>query len=67
MKTYNIPITWQSVKTYEVQANSLQEAAKKALQEFFTENDPNYIEDSYDIDSIIEDDYPSESIDFTKL
>jgi hypothetical protein len=65
MKTYIIPIIFQSVKEYTVEAKNLQEAIDISIKMFFSEKDENYIEDSYEIDGSIEDSYPDES--FTTL
>ncbi len=62
-KTYKIPIYWESYKTYELEAENLQDAVNKALEQFFSEPDEHYIDDSCDIDGIVFDDYPDE--DFT--
>ena len=69
MTEYKIPITWQSVKTYRVEADNLQDAVKKALKAFFNDSTigEEYIEDSFEIDEIIEDEYPEETIDWNKL
>ena len=68
MKNYNIPIVWQTIKNYEVEANTLQEAIEKALKKFFAEpcRDGEYLEDSYEVDGIIEDNYPNEEYDVDK-
>lgn len=66
MAKYNIPISWESYKRYEVEAESLQEATEKALKQFLSEPDENYLEDSFNIDSIIEEE-TEEKIDFKKL
>ena len=63
MKTYKIPITWESYKRIEVEANTLQEAILKALRQFLSEPDDLYLEDSFRIDNILEDDYPEEDYD----
>lgn len=67
MKTYNIPITWESYKRYSVEADSLQEAVNKALRQFFSEPDENYIECSFNLDEIIIDEYPDEELDTRKI
>ena len=54
MKTYNIPIKWESYKRYSVQAENLQEATESALKQFLSEPDEQYLEDTFVIDSIIE-------------
>lgn len=69
MKTYKIPIVWQAIKEYEVKAENLQEAAEKALNQFLGKpsSDGSYIEDSFEIDGIIEDNYPGEEFDYSKI
>lgn len=52
-KEYNIPIIWESYKRYKVTANTLEEAVLKALKQFLSEPDDNYIDDSFEIDEII--------------
>jgi len=52
-KEYNIPIIWESYKRYKVTANTLEEAILKALKQFLSEPDDNYINDSFEIDEII--------------
>jgi hypothetical protein len=68
-KIYKIPIIWQAVKTYEVEAENLQEAAQKACKEFFNDNSvgEGYIEDSFEVDGIVEDDYPNEELDYGNI
>jgi hypothetical protein len=65
-KTYDIPIIFQSVKTFKVGASSLQEAVTVALRSFFAEKDDYYIEDSFEVDEIVEDRYPTETFDLDK-
>ncbi len=60
MKNYSIPITWQSYKRYDVQAENLKEAVISALNQFLSEPDETYINDSFDIDSIILEENPNE-------
>ena len=67
MKEYNIPIIWESYKTYSVNANSLEEAITEALKLFLKEPDENYLDDSFQIDEIINDDYPDEDFDIHKI
>lgn len=64
MKQYKIPITWQSYEVFSVEAENLQEAVEKALKEFLTIPDDKYLQDSFEIDNILEDDYPNEEYDF---
>ena len=54
MKTYEIPIFWQSYKTYTVESENLQEATEKALKVFLAEPDDLYLEDSFEIDKFVE-------------
>lgn len=67
MKTYKIPIVYQSIMYVEVESDNLQNACEKALNEFLSIPDDNYLEDSFEIDSIIEDNYPGEKLDRTKV
>lgn len=67
MKEYNIPVTWMTVKTFTAQAETLEEAVTEALKQFFAIRDDNYIEDSFEVDSIIYNNYPDEEIDFAKI
>jgi len=67
MKTYKIPIVYQSIMYVEVESYNLQNACEKALNEFLSIPDDNYLEDSFEIDSIIEDNYPGEKLDRTRL
>ena len=50
MKEYKIPITWESIDYFNIEAENLQEAIKLALQQFFIIPDDNYLEDSFGID-----------------
>lgn len=62
MKVYQIPIVYQSVITMTVEAEDLDKAVNKALNNFFAIPDENYIQDSFEIDkNYIEDYYPDES------
>lgn len=61
MATYKIPIVWQSVKFYEVETENLQDAVEQALQTFLSEPDENYLEGSFEIDGIVEENYPNET------
>jgi len=54
MKPYKIPILWESIKTFDVMAENLQEAANKAASIFMSIPDENYILDSMEIDDIVE-------------
>lgn len=67
MKTYRIPIRWESFERFEVEAENLEEAVTKALKEFLAIPDDKYIEDSFEIDSGIEEDYSDEDFDLDKV
>jgi hypothetical protein len=54
MAKYNIPIMWQSSKDYQVEAESLQDAVRIALKQFFSEPDENYLSDTAIVDSVVE-------------
>lgn len=62
-KQYNIPIAWESYKTYSVEAENLQEAVTIALQTFLKEPDENYLTDSFTIDEMVYEDYQDENFD----
>lgn len=64
---YTIPIVWESYKNYKVEANNLQEAIKLALKQFLSEPDEDYIDDSFEIDEMLSDDYPDEEFDLNKI
>lgn len=66
MAKYSIPIVWQSYKRYEVEAESLQEAVEISLKQFLSEPDDNYLEDSFEIDYFVEEEYPNEEYDIDK-
>lgn len=63
---YEIPIVWQCYKRYSVEANSLQDAVEKALKQFLSEPDENYLDDSFEIDGITDDEYPDETYDINQ-
>lgn len=67
MKEYDIPIVWQSYKRYKIYAENLEEAVKEALDRFLSEPDDNYLDDTFEIDGIIEDEYPNEDYDMNKI
>ena len=67
MKTYTIPIIYQRCENFTIEANSLQEATEKALNEFLSIPDDSYVEDSFEIDNIIHDNYPDEELDYARL
>lgn len=50
MKTYKVPVTYQSVMYITVQAQSIEEAAQKAEEEFMAIPDEQYLFDSMQID-----------------
>ena len=64
---YKIPITWQSYETFEVEADSLEEAVEKGLKQFLAIPDDKYINDSFEIDEIVRDDYSNEDYDMAKI
>ena len=64
---YKIPITWQSYETFEVEADSLEEAVEKGLKQFLSIPDDKYINDSFEVDGIVRDDYPNEDFDINKI
>ena len=65
-KTYKIPIVYQRMETFEVEAENLQDAIEKALKTFLVIPDEHYLEDSFEVDGIIEDNYPDEDFDMSK-
>ena len=67
MKTYKIPIRWESFERFEVEAENLEGVVTKALGKFFNIPDNKYIEDSFQIDSGVEEDYPDEDFDLGKV
>lgn len=64
---YKIPITWQGYETFEVEADSLEEAVEKGLKQFLAIPDDKYINDSFEVDDIVRDDYPNEDFDINKI
>lgn len=52
-KYYNIPIKWESYTRIRVRAINLGIAVEKALSDFLSTPDINYVEDSFEIDPII--------------
>ena len=54
MKTYSIPIKWESYKRVQVEAENLQEATELALKQFLSEPDDLYLDDSFKIDKFVE-------------
>ena len=66
MKTYEIPFIYQKVDVITVEAENLQEAIGKAFKEFITKPEEGYLQDSWEIDGIIEDNYPGEEYDIDK-
>ena len=67
MKVYSIPIVWESYKKYIVNAENLQEAVKLALQQFLSEPDDNYLNDSFSIDESVYDEYPEEDFNIKAI
>ena len=66
-KEYVIPISWMSYKNYTVEADNLQDAIQDAYNIFMGEPDDYYLQDSWDIDSSIDEDYPDEEYDINKI
>jgi len=66
MKTYSIPIRWESYRRISVEAETLQEAIEAALNQFLSEPDEDYINDSFEIDNILEEEYSDETYDFNE-
>lgn len=65
---YDIPIVWQAMRTYSVEADSLQEATTKALKQFLSEPDEEYMNDSFELDQEdLSESYPDEKLDYIKL
>ena len=61
MKKYKIPIIWQSYKHYEVEAENLQEGIIKAMEQFLSEPDDSYLDDSFQFDEdYMDGNYPEE-------
>lgn len=54
MKTYNVPIKWESYKRIQVEAENLQEATELALKQFLSEPEDLYLDDSFEIDKVIQ-------------
>ena len=67
MSKYSIPIVWESYKRIEVEAENLQEGVKKALKQFLSEPDEEYINDSFQIDEILRDECPDEDFDINQI
>ena len=67
MKTYKIPIRWESYKRIEVHADNLQSAIYLALRQFLSEPDDLYLEDSFEIDNILEDEHPEEEYNLQQI
>ena len=66
-KEYNIPISWESYKRYKVNASNLEDAVEKALKQFLSEPDDKYINDSFEIDEIVYEEYENESFDIHRV
>lgn len=66
-KEYDIPIRWESYERYKVTANTLEEAVLKALKQFLSEYDCRYIQDSFEIDEIVYEEYENESFDIHRV
>ena len=67
MKQYKIPIIYQSCQEIEVEADSLSAAVYQALKIFLAEPDENYLINSFEIDSIVDDEYPNEEFDIHQI
>ena len=67
MKQYSIPIIWQSYKRFDVDAETLEEAVTKALKQFFSEPCDMYLEDSFELDNVLEEEYPGEDFDLNNV
>lgn len=67
MKIYKIPIIYQCVDTFEIEADNLHDAVNNALDEFLSIPDDKYINDSFEIDPIIDSDYPDEEYDINVI
>ncbi len=63
MKTYSIPLNWESYTRIEVNAESLQEAVNKAIDMFLSIPDENYLDGPLVVDSILEEEVPDEAYD----
>ena len=66
MKEDSIPSHWESYKHYVVEAENLQEAVTKAVKQFLSEPDENYISESFQIDESIDWDYTDEEFDINE-
>jgi hypothetical protein len=65
MKTYKIPIVWQS---YEADAENLQEGIIKAMKQFLSEPDDSYLDDSFQFDEdYMDENYPKEEFNTEKI
>lgn len=64
---YEIPIIYQRIEKFNVEANSLHDACVKALKEFLSTPDDNYLQDSFELDNILEDNYPDEPFDIIQI
>ena len=68
MKTYKIPIVWQSCQIYEVDAEDLQEGIIKAMKQFLSEPDDSYLDDSFQFDEdYMDENYPKEEFNTEKI
>ena len=55
------------MKTYKMEAESLEQVIELALKQFLSEPDEQYLENSFEIDTIIEEWYPDENYDINKI
>ena len=53
--------------TLDIEADTLENAIELALKEFFAIPDENYLQDSFEIDEIVIDNYPNEDYDMAKI
>ena len=63
---YKIPVTWEVYDTIEVQGNSLEEALQWAevhKDEIPIGDEPNYLDDSYQIDKEFAEDLNQEELE----
>lgn len=65
MKIYKIPITYMSFEEFTVEAENLQDAVTKGLSEFLSIPDDKYLDNSFEIDPIIYENYPNEKLNMS--
>lgn len=54
MKQYKIPLIYSSVMTFDVEAENLEDAITIAMKKFMEIPDSYYLEDSVEVDSIVD-------------